>query len=80
MLPLLQCQKDVYKYILGILLAVQWLRLHLPMPVVWVPSLTGELRSHTPCSQKNHDIKQIQYCNKFNKDFNNGPHQKKIFV
>ena len=28
---------------------------------------------------KNQDIKQKQYCNKFNKDFKNGPHQKKIF-
>ena len=26
---------------------------------------------------KNQDIKQKQYCNKFNKDFKNGPHQKK---
>ena len=23
---------------------------------------------------KNHNIKQKQYCNKFNKDFKNGPH------
>ena len=23
-----------------------WLRLHLPMPVMWVRSLVGELRSH----------------------------------
>ena len=27
---------------------------------------------------KNQNIKQKQYCNKFNKDFKNGPHQKKI--
>ena len=26
---------------------------------------------------KNQNIKQKQYCNKFNKDFQNGPHQKK---
>ena len=26
---------------------------------------------------KNKNIKQKQYCNKFNKDFKNGPHQKK---
>ena len=25
------------------------------------------------------DIKQKQYCNKFNKGFTNGPHQKKSF-
>ena len=28
---------------------------------------------------KYQNIKQKQYCNKFNKDFKNGPHQKKIF-
>ena len=27
---------------------------------------------------KNQNIKQKQYCNKFSKDFKNGPHQKKI--
>ena len=26
---------------------------------------------------KNQNIKQKQYCNKFNEDFKNGPHQKK---
>ena len=26
---------------------------------------------------KNQNIKQMQCCNKFNKDFKNGPHQKK---
>ena len=26
---------------------------------------------------KNQNIKQKQYCNKFNKDFKNGPHQKR---
>ena len=26
---------------------------------------------------KNQNIKQKQYCNKFNKDFKNGPHPKK---
>ena len=28
---------------------------------------------------KNQSIKQKQYCHKFNEDFKNGPHQKKIF-
>ena len=27
---------------------------------------------------KNQNIKQKPYCNKFNKDFKNGPHQKKL--
>ena len=36
-------------------------------------------RAKTPhASQtKNQNIKQKQYCNKFNKDFKDGPHQKK---
>ena len=41
------------KYIyLGTSLAVQWLRLPLPMQGVWVWSLVGELRSHMPHGQK----------------------------
>ena len=28
---------------------------------------------------KNQNIKQKQYCNKFNKDFKNGPHPKNLF-
>ena len=27
---------------------------------------------------KNQNIKQTQYCNKFNKDFKDGPHQKNL--
>ena len=27
---------------------------------------------------KNPNVKQKQYCNKFNKDFKNGPHQKHL--
>ena len=37
-----------------------------------------ELRSHVPRGQKNHNIKRKQYCNKFNKDFKNGPHPKNL--
>ena len=59
---------------MGTSLAVQWLRLRLPMQGVQVQSLVGERRSHMPCGQK---AKQKQYCNKFNKHFKNGPHQKK---
>ena len=29
---------------------------------------------------KNQNVKQKQYCNKFYKDFKNGPHQKKIYI
>ena len=32
----------------GISLAVQWLRIHLPMQGTWVRFLVGELRSHMP--------------------------------
>ena len=59
----------------GTSLVVQWLRLRLPIQGVQVRSLVGNLRSHMPRSQKTK--KQKQYCNKFNKDFKNGPHQKK---
>ena len=45
---------------------------------VQLRSVVGELRSHMSWGQKNQNIKQKQYCNKFNKDFKNGPHQKKI--
>ena len=42
---------------------------------VGVQSLVRELRS-PPASRPN--IKQKQYCNKFNKDFKNGPHPKNL--
>ena len=61
----------------GTSLMVQWLRLHCPMQEVWVWSHVWELRCHMPCGQKNQNMKQEQCCNKFNKDFKNGPHQKK---
>ena len=47
------------------------------MKGVWVRGPGGELRSHMPLSQKNQNLKQKQYCNKFNKDFKNGLHLKK---
>ena len=34
------------------------------------------LRSHMPWGQ-NQNVKQKQYCNTFNKDFKDGPYQKK---
>ena len=58
------------------LLAVQWLRLHLPVHKVQVQSLVQEQRSHMPHSHKS--LKQKSYCNKFKEDFKNSPHQKKI--
>ena len=40
------------------------------MQGVWVGSLIRELRSHLPCGQKKktQNIKERQYCDKFNKD------------
>ena len=38
---------------------------------------SGAVRSHMPRGPKNWKVTQKQYCNKFNKDFKNGPHQKK---
>ena len=57
----------------GISLAVQWLRLRLRCRGCGL--IPGqELRSHMPCGQKSQNIKQKQYCNRFNEDFKNGPH------
>ena len=50
----------------GTSLVIQWLRPHLPMQGVPVQFL-GELRS--TCLMAKKDIKQKQYCSKFNKDF-----------
>ena len=59
---------------------IQWLKLHFPIQGVRVQSLVGDLGSHTPHSQKKkkQNIKQEQYCHKFNKEFEkkNGSHQK----
>ena len=61
--------------IYGTFLVVYWLRRHLPVQRVQVWSLVGQLGPHRLHSQKNQNIKQKQYCNKFNKDFKNGLHQ-----
>ena len=42
-----------------------------------VQSLVGKLGSHRLWGQKNQNIKQKQYCNKFNKDLKKSPHPKK---
>ena len=43
----------------------------------WVCSLVQELRSHMPHGHRNQNVKQKQYCNKFNNLKIYGPHQKK---
>ena len=42
-----------------------------------VGSLIGELGLHVPPGPKHQSVKQKQNCNKFNKDFKNGPPQKR---
>ena len=51
---------------------VQWLTFCLPVQGVCVPPLSWPKRK-----KKTKTPKQKQYFNKFNKDFKNGPHQKK---
>ena len=41
---------------------------------VQVRSLVGEVRFHMPHGQKKQNLRQKQYCSKFNEDFKNGPH------
>ena len=50
------------------------------MQGMWVQLLVGtELISHMSCSLKKKGHKQQkQYCNKFNKDFKNGPYKKNL--
>ena len=57
-------------------LAFQQLGFFLLMLRVWAQFLVWELRTHVS-QPKNQNIKQKQCCNKFNKDFKNGPHFKK---
>jgi len=49
------------------------------MQGIQVQSLVEELRSHVPPDQKNQNIKQKQYCIKFNKDFKKMVHILKIW-
>ena len=57
---------------------VQWLRLDLPKQWVWVQFLVRELRRLIDQKKKKQpNTKQEQYCNKFNKEFKNGPYQKR---
>ena len=63
---------------LGTSLLAQWWEFCLSMQGVWVRSLVRELRPHITQSQKKRTYtKNGKYCNKFNKGFKNGPHQKK---
>ena len=57
---------------------VQWLRLSLPMQGIRVQSLVGEAKITQASGPKTRNIKQKQHCNKFNKDFENDPHQKNL--
>jgi len=66
----------IYIFSPGTSLVVQWLRLHLPMKWVQVPS--AKISHASRPKKKEQNIKQQQYCNKFNKDFKNGSHHQKI--
>ena len=52
-------KKPIKNFSVGTSLAVQWLRLCLPMQVVWVPSLVVELDPNIPhgLRPKNQNIK-----------------------
>lgn len=62
-------------YIVGTCLVLQWLGLHLPLQGVRVWSLVGKLGSPMTHGQKI-KTETKQYCNKFKRDFKNGPHKK----
>ena len=62
---------------LGTSLAVQWLKLHLSMQG-GEGSIPGQgVKIPHASGPKSQNIKQKQFCNKFNKDLINCPHQKK---
>ena len=44
----------------------------------WTAKITHALQPKKKKTKQN--MKQKQYCNKFNKDFENGPLKKKVFV
>ena len=63
---------------LGTSLVVQWLKLHLSMQG-GEGSIPGQgVKIPHALEPKSQNIKQKQYCNKFNKDLKNGPHQKNL--
>ena len=61
----------------GTSLEIQSLKTLPPIKGVQIQSLGGAKIPHAS-QPKNQNTKQKQYCNKFNKDFENGPHQKII--
>ena len=64
----------------GISLGVQWLRFCLPMEGMQVQSMVRELRVTCQMAKIPEHKQQKQYCNKFNKDFKNGPHKIIIII
>ena len=45
-----------------------------------IPGWTAKITHALQPKKKKQNMKQKQYCNKFNKDFENGPLKKKVFV
>ena len=80
LLTILEWWFNIKFSVVGTSLVVQWLRLCLPRQWVWVHSLVRELRclmDKKKKQKKKQNTKQEQYCNKFNKEFKNGPYQKR---
>ena len=50
-------------------LVIQWLRFCLPVQVIWVRSVVGGVKIPYALQPKSQNIKQKQYCSRFNKDF-----------
>ena len=60
----------------GTSLVIQWLRIHLSMQRMRVWVLIRGVKISYASGSKNQYTKPKQYCNKFNKDLKNVPHQK----
>ena len=75
----LMCPNSHLKKKDGTSLVSQWLRLHLPMQgdVGSIPSQEAKIPQALGLKKTKQNVKR-EYCNKFSKDFKNGPHQKKI--
>ena len=58
---------------MGTSLVIQWLGLQLPIQGAQFQSLFED-----PTCLMTNKPKQKQYCEKFNKDFKNGPHEKNL--
>ena len=65
---------------IGIFLAIQWLRLRLPVQGFRFDPWSGSYDPTCLMAKEPEYKQQNQHCKKLNKDFKNGPHQKKQMV